>query len=125
MNNDMIGEFEECQTSQEMWKLLEMKYGGTSTTRLRGLTIRFDSYFKDTMKQHLPVMSIMICELKVAGNNLIDEQTWSIQFLGLGKLWQLLDPQWDIKTSDDMARHLELEAERLEAVKPNNSAHMV
>ena len=75
MNNDMIGEFEECQTSQEMWKLLEMKYGGTSTTRLRGLTIRFDSYFKDTMKQHLPVMSIMICELKVAGNNLIDEQT--------------------------------------------------
>ena len=44
MHNVLIGAFEEHQTAQEMWKALKLKYGGTSATRLRGLTMKFDSY---------------------------------------------------------------------------------
>jgi hypothetical protein len=60
-----------------MWEALKLRYGGTLATRLRGLTMKFDSYsmcYNHTMKQHLRVMSSMIHELKVIGNNLIDEK---------------------------------------------------
>ena len=53
MHNDLIGEFEEYPTAQELWKALKVRYGGTSATRLRGLTMKFDSYkmrSKHTMK---------------------------------------------------------------------------
>ena len=43
MHNDLIGEFEVYPTAQGMWEALKLKYGGTSATRLRGLTMRFDS----------------------------------------------------------------------------------
>ena len=77
MHNDLVGEFEQYTTAQDIWKALKLRYGGTSTTRLRGLTMKFDSYkmrFEHTMKQHLRAMSSMIRELKSAGNNLTDEQ---------------------------------------------------
>ena len=76
MHNDLIGEFEEYPTAQELWKALKIRYGRTSATRLRGLTMKFDSYkmrSEHTMKQHLRAMSTMIRELKTAGNNLTDE----------------------------------------------------
>jgi hypothetical protein len=59
-----------------MWEALKLRFAGTSATRLRGLTMKFDSYsmhYNHTMKQHLRVMSSMIHELKVAGNNLSNE----------------------------------------------------
>jgi hypothetical protein len=77
MHNDLIGEFEVYPTAQGIWEALKLKYGGSSATRLRGLTMRFDSYkmrSDHTMKQHLKVMSSMIRELKAAGNQLTDEQ---------------------------------------------------
>ena len=76
MHNDFIGEFEEYPTAQELWKALKERYGGTSITRLHGLTMKFDSYkmrSEHTMKQHIRAMSTMIRELKTAGNNLTDE----------------------------------------------------
>jgi hypothetical protein len=76
MHNDLIGEFEKYPTAQELWKALKVRYGGTSATRLRGLTMKFDSYkmrSEHTMKQHLRAMSTMIRELKTAENNLTDE----------------------------------------------------
>ena len=77
MHNDLIGEFEEYPTAQELWKAFKVRYGGTSATRLRGLTMKFDSYkmrSEYTIKQHLRAMSTMIRELKTARNNLTDEQ---------------------------------------------------
>ncbi|KAH7849897.1 hypothetical protein Vadar_024665 [Vaccinium darrowii] len=48
MSNDLLDEFDEYPTAKAMWKTLKAKYGGTSTTRLRGLTIRFDSPWRTT-----------------------------------------------------------------------------
>ena len=44
VHNDLIGEFEQYTTAQDMWKALKLRYGGTSATRLRGLTMKFDLY---------------------------------------------------------------------------------
>ena len=70
-------EDEKYETTQEMWLTLKDKFGGTSTTKLRRLTIKFDSYWKQpnhTIRQHLREMSNMVCELKSAGHVLTDEQ---------------------------------------------------
>ena len=56
---------------------MKVQYGGTSTTRLRQLTLKFDGYNKrqnHIMRQHLTVMSNMINELRVVGHEMIDEQ---------------------------------------------------
>ena len=77
MHNDLISEFEEHATTRAMWDTLELKFGGTSTTRLHSLNIKFDSYKmrpNHTMKQHLRAMSTMIHELKAASNTLTEEQ---------------------------------------------------
>ena len=34
IHNDLIGEFEQYTTAQDMWKALKLRYGGTSATRL-------------------------------------------------------------------------------------------
>ncbi len=44
MHNNMIGEFEEYPTAQDMWKVLKMRDGRTSATRLHELAMRFDFY---------------------------------------------------------------------------------
>ena len=52
-----------------MWLALKLKFSGTSTTKLRGLNIKFDSFRKHpekTMWQHLREMAKMIHELKIA-----------------------------------------------------------
>ncbi|KAG5527278.1 hypothetical protein RHGRI_028242 [Rhododendron griersonianum] len=84
-----------------------------------------------TMKQHLRAMSSMIHELKVAGNNLSDEQQVQavIRSLPSTTVWdnmsQNLTHNENLKTFDDVERHLVLEAERQEAAKPISSANMV
>ena len=63
VHNDLIGEFEQYTTAQDMWKALKLRYGRTFSTRLRGLTMKFNSYkmhSEHTMKQHLRAMSSMI-----------------------------------------------------------------
>ncbi|KAI9186862.1 hypothetical protein LWI28_021683 [Acer negundo] len=72
MTNALMCENEEFDTVQDMWIALKDKFGGTSTTKLRRLTIKFDTYRKcqnHDMRQHLREMSNMICELKFAGEN--------------------------------------------------------
>ncbi|KAG5553390.1 hypothetical protein RHGRI_011316 [Rhododendron griersonianum] len=76
-------------------------------------------------------MSSMIRELKVAGNNLSDEQQVQavIRSLHSTAVWdnmsQNLTHNENLKTFDDVERHLVLEAERQEAAKPISSANMV
>ena len=43
MHNNLIGEFEQYTTTQDMWKALKLRYKGTLAIRLRGLTMKFDS----------------------------------------------------------------------------------
>ena len=60
-----------------MWIALKAKFGGTTVTRLQALTLKFDTFKMqrgDSMQKHLREMSAMVHELKVAGNNLTDEQ---------------------------------------------------
>jgi len=75
MQDDLMCEFESYDTAQAMWVVLKDKFGGTSITKLRRLTIKFDTFRKRqnvTMRQHRE-MSNMICELKSAGHSLTDE----------------------------------------------------
>jgi hypothetical protein len=77
MHDDLIGEYEIFQNAKDMWDQLKFDFGGTSTTRLRSLVLKFEVYRKDpkhTMTEHLRMMSGMIRDLKAAGNVLTDEQ---------------------------------------------------
>ena len=92
-----------------MWKALKLRYGRTFSTRLRGLTMKFNSYkmhSEHTMKQHLRVMSSMIRELKSTGNNLTDEQQVQAMIRSLPSSWetmcQNLTHNENIKTFDDV-----------------------
>jgi len=69
--DDLIHECEEFPNAHAMWAHLRETYGGTSVTRLRQLTIKFDTYKKrhdQNIKQHLRVMSNMIAQLKSVGH---------------------------------------------------------
>ena len=60
-----------------MWNQHKIAYEGTSATRLRALTLKFQQYVMDSkhsMAEHLRTMSALIRHLKAAGNNLFDEQ---------------------------------------------------
>ncbi|XP_073289064.1 uncharacterized protein [Primulina huaijiensis] len=75
--DDLIHECEQHLTAHDIWVYLREKYGGTTVTRLRQLTIKFDTYKKQadhSIKQHLRTMSNMIRELTSAGHILSDEQ---------------------------------------------------
>ena len=77
MHDDLIGEYETFQNTKDMWDQLKFDFGGTSTTRLRSLVLKFEVYCKDpkhTMTEHFRMMSGMIRDLKAAGNVLTDEQ---------------------------------------------------
>ena len=70
-------EFREYEITKDMWSAFFERFGGTSITKLRPLTIKFDTYKKhpeNNMKKHLRQISNMISELKDAGHTLTDEQ---------------------------------------------------
>ncbi|WRX12315.1 Integrase [Theobroma cacao] len=97
MHDDFIREFENFLTAKQLWEQLKFKYGGTTVTRLRALTLKFNQYVMDskhTMAEHLRAMSAMIREMKTTGYDLTDKQ----------------------QTFDDISRHLELEAKRIEVI---------
>ena len=48
MYNDLIGEFEDYPNAQEMWNQLKIAYGGTSTTRLRAISLKLKQYVMDS-----------------------------------------------------------------------------
>ncbi|GAV87890.1 UBN2_3 domain-containing protein [Cephalotus follicularis] len=77
MHDDLIGAYEHCPTAKKMWDQLRFDFGGTSVTRLRSLVLQFEMYKnepKNSMTEHLRIMSAMIRDLKNAGNALSDEQ---------------------------------------------------
>ena len=46
MRNDIMLRFERHRSAQTVWDFMKVQYGGTSTTRLRQLTLKFDDYKK-------------------------------------------------------------------------------
>uniref|UniRef100_A0A2N9ERH0 Retroviral polymerase SH3-like domain-containing protein n=1 Tax=Fagus sylvatica TaxID=28930 RepID=A0A2N9ERH0_FAGSY len=124
MHDDLIGEYETFQNAKDMWDQLKFDFGGTSTTRLRSLVLKFEVYRKDpkhTMTEHLRMMSGMIRDLKAAGNVLTDEQQVQAVIRSLPDSWismkQIMTHNENIKNFADISRHVELEAERQEATK--------
>ena len=76
MDHDIMREFRKYEITKAMWSTLFKRFGGTSITKPRSLTIKFDFYKKrleNNMKKHLRQMSNMISELKDAGHTLTDE----------------------------------------------------
>jgi gag-polypeptide of LTR copia-type len=77
MENDVMREFRQYEVAKEMWLALKQKFGGTFVTKLRQLTIKFDTYKKrpnHSICQHLREMLNMISELKYIVHILTDEQ---------------------------------------------------
>ena len=46
IRNDIMLRFERHRSTQAVWDAMKVQYGGTFTTRLRQLTLKFDSYKK-------------------------------------------------------------------------------
>jgi gag-polypeptide of LTR copia-type len=91
MENDVMREFRQYEVSKEMWLALNQKFGETSVTKLRQLTIKFDTYKKrpnHSMRQHLREMSNMISELKDVGHILTDEQQIQSVIRSLPYTWE-------------------------------------
>ncbi|OMO94612.1 hypothetical protein CCACVL1_05905 [Corchorus capsularis] len=125
MHNDLIGEFEQYQTAHEMWQALRNKYGVTTLSKLRKLNLKFNTYKKKpnhSMKQHLRTMSTLIRELSAAGVALTNEQQVQAVISSLPDSWEHMKANMthneSVRTFEDIARHLELEDERLKAAKP-------
>ena len=77
MDDDIMRELRKYEITKDMWSAFSKRFGGTSITKLRSLTFKFDTYNKcpkHNMKKHLREMSNMICELKDASHTLTDEQ---------------------------------------------------
>jgi phage pi2 protein 07 len=68
------------------------------------------------MQEHLRKMSVMVRELKVAGNNLTDEQQIQVVIYSLPDSWEQMKLNMthneSIQTHKDLSRYLELEEER-------------
>ena len=101
---------------------LKDTFGGTLATKLRKLTIKFDTYKKrpnHIMVQHLKEMSNMNRELKSAGHTLIDEQHIQAMIRSLPNSWEHIKIHMtrneNINTFNNIAHHLKLEEEQLEA----------
>ncbi|GAV81340.1 UBN2_2 domain-containing protein [Cephalotus follicularis] len=124
MYDDLIAAYEHCATTKEMWDQLRFDFGGTYVTRLRSLVLKFEIYKKDpknSMTEHLRIMSAMIRDLKNAGNALSDEQQVQAMIRFLPDSWvsmrQILTHNENIKNFADVSRHVELEAEREEVTR--------
>ena len=132
MRNDIMLRFERHYSAQAVWDAVKVQYGGTSTTRLRQLTLKFDGYKKrqnHTIRQHLTIMFIMISELRATGHKMTDEQQVQAVIHSLPSSWEHmrvnLTHNDNIKTFDDVALHVELEKDRLLAEKPVQVAFMI
>ena len=93
MRNDLMSHFENNRSAMAIWDAVKIQFGGTSTTRLHQLTLKFNAYKKEsnhTMRQHLTVMSNMISELKGVVHELTDEQYVQAIIRSLPHAWEYL-----------------------------------
>ena len=116
MEDDMTREYWKYDVAMELWAALKERFGGTSLAKLRKLTIRFDTYKKrpkHNMRQHLKEMSNMMSELKEVGHALTNEQQVQAIIRSLPHSWEYikvhLTQNTEIRTFDDVVRHLKLE----------------
>ncbi|TXG72586.1 hypothetical protein EZV62_001165 [Acer yangbiense] len=131
MTDALMCDYDGFGITQDMWITLKDKFGGTSTTKLMRLTIKFDIYKKrqnHDMRQHLGEMSNMIHELKFAGHSLTDEQQIQAMIRSLPNNWENVKINMthndNIKTFNDISHHVELEDDRLEATKASGQLYM-
>ncbi|XP_075088083.1 uncharacterized protein LOC142170153 [Nicotiana tabacum] len=127
--DELIRECEEFPNAHAMWVHLQRTYAGTSVTRLRQLTIKFDTFKKhhdQSIKQHLRVMSNMIAQLKSVSYILSDEQQVQAVIRSLPNSWKYLKVNLTHNESitffPNVARYVELEDERLDVVKAASNA---
>ena len=91
MDDDIAKQFKRYENAMELWNALREKFGGVSLTKLRSLTIKFDTYKKRSdhaMKKHLREMSNMISELNDAGHVLTKEQKIQAVIRSLPNSWE-------------------------------------
>ena len=131
MDNDIIRELRKYEITKDMWSTLSERFGGMCITKLRSLTIKFDTYKKrpkHNMKKHFRQMSNMISELKDAGHTLTDEQQVQVVIHSLPQskehMKMHLIHNETIKTLEDVMRHLELEEDHLMASKTSVDVYM-
>lgn len=63
--------------SKKFWVQLNILSSGMTTTRIRAITPKFDTYMMDpkhTMDEHLRIVSATIHDVKLAGKDLSDDQ---------------------------------------------------
>ena len=95
------------------------------------MTLKFGSHKKQsnqTMRQRLTIMSNMISELKGTDQELTTEQHIQDMIPPILNAWEhlkiILTHYDNIKTFDDVARHVELEKDRFLADKTSGQAYM-
>ncbi|XP_077251591.1 uncharacterized protein LOC143890792 [Tasmannia lanceolata] len=115
MHDDLIGDYENHPIARAMRDQLKFDFGGTSTSWLRSLTLKFEGYSKNpnhTMSEHLRVMSAMIRDLKSTGNVLTDEQRVQAVIRSLPDSWthmkQIMTHNDNIMNFVEISRHVEL-----------------
>ena len=131
IDDGIMREFRKYEITKDMWYVLSKRFGGTSISKLRSLTIKFDTYKKcpkHNMKKHLRQMSNIISELKDAGHTLIDEQQVQAVICSLPQIREhmkmYLTHNENIKTLEDAMHHLELEEDRLMASKKSTDVYI-
>ena len=95
------------------------------------MTLKFDAYKKQsnhTIRQHLTIMSKMISELRGACHELTNEHLVQAVIRSLPSTWEHLRINLthndNIKTFDDVARHVELGEDHLLVDKSYGEAYM-
>ncbi|KAH9608251.1 hypothetical protein KSS87_014525, partial [Heliosperma pusillum] len=101
----------------------------TSATRLRALNLKWMDYSidpKHNVTEHLRVMSSMIRDLKAAGRDVPDEEQVVNVLRSLPSDTEewinfklLMSHNKNIKTFNELAKHVEMEVERQKALKPH------
>ena len=92
MDDDIMREFRKYEITKDMCSALSERFGGMSLTKLRSLTIKFDTYKKhleQNMKKHLRNMSNMISELKDESHTLTNEQKVHAVICLLPNNWEI------------------------------------
>ena len=129
MTDDVICQFERHTTASAMWAALKADFDGTSEARLRRLTVKFDNFVllpNVTIRQHLRAMQNLIRELIEEGGTLSDAQQVQAVLKSLPRNWDTMKHtithNGNIKTFADVARHIQLEDDRMEHEKPKGHA---
>jgi len=73
MHDDLIGEFEACSTTKDMWDKRKARFGQISTTRIHALQLKWMQYEMEStcsIAEHVQTMSAMVRDLKAAGREI-------------------------------------------------------